>query len=371
MAYFSSKMVSRHVKLPKHYKLLEVLAINATINNNDVLFVGIYRTPKATGTDYYRKLEEEFNSLCMWATMECNTLILTGDLNLDRLRPERTEGKILLSLEEVYGLECLIKDPTRITPTSETLLDVILTNKPELFKTSGVLNPEMSDHHLVYWIMKERVSQHERKVVTFRSTRTLDVEKLNEDLSCAPWNVMDTFDTLDEKYLLWESLLNTIVEKHMPTKRMRFRKVDVPYMTPEWKRAIKMKRIVDRCLVFVGPSEKVMNLTPSSSFSMEKSSTIMSWCSCRPRKPKCIVSSHHIVFIKERGVWLPNWPFCHSISSSSFVRLFALLLCFAFCFVFPSLVRAAFSPSLPRLSSKTGTLYPYLRRMAFQRNHSA
>ena len=242
MAYFSSKMVSRHVKLPKHYKLLEVLAINATINNNDVLFVGIYRTPKATGTDYYRKLEEEFNSLCMWATMECNTLILTGDLNLDRLRPERTEGKMLLSLEEVYGLECLIKDPTRITPTSETLLDVILTNKPELFKTSGVLNPEMSDHHLVYWIMKERVSQHERKVVTFRSTRTLDVEKLNEDLSCAPWNVMDTFDTLDEKYLLWESLLNTIVEKHMPTKRMRFRKVDVPYMTPKWKRAIKMKR---------------------------------------------------------------------------------------------------------------------------------
>ena len=174
--------------------------------------------------------------------MEFNTLILTGDLNLDRLRPERTEGKFLLSLEEVYGLECLIKDPTRITPTSETLLDVILTNKPELFKTSGALNPEMSDHHLVYAIMKERVSQHERKVVTFRSTRTLDVEKLNEDLSCAPWNVMDSFDTLDEKYLFWESLLNTIVEKHMPTKRMRFRKVDVPYMTPEWKRAIKMKR---------------------------------------------------------------------------------------------------------------------------------
>ena len=140
-----------------------------------MLFVGIYRAPNATGTDYYRKLEEEFNSLSMWATMECNTLILTGDLNLDRLRPERTEGKILLSLEEVYGLECLMKDPTRITPTSETLLYVILTNKLELFKTSGALNPEMSDHHLVYAIMKERVSQHERKVVTFRSTRTLDV----------------------------------------------------------------------------------------------------------------------------------------------------------------------------------------------------
>ena len=97
MAYFSSKMVSHRVKLPKQYKLLEILAINATINNNDVLFVGIYRAPNATGTDHYRKLEEEFNSLCMWATMECNTLILTGDLKLDRLRPERTEGR---SMEE-------------------------------------------------------------------------------------------------------------------------------------------------------------------------------------------------------------------------------------------------------------------------------
>lgn len=57
----------------------------------------MYRAPNATGTNYYRKLEEEFNSLCMWATMECNTLILTGDLKLDRLRPERTEGR---SMEE-------------------------------------------------------------------------------------------------------------------------------------------------------------------------------------------------------------------------------------------------------------------------------
>ena len=53
---------------------------------------------------------------------------------------------------------------------------------------------------------------------------------------------MDTFDTLDEKYYYWDSLFNTIVEKHIPTKKMRFRKVDVPYMTPEWKRTIKMKR---------------------------------------------------------------------------------------------------------------------------------
>ena len=82
MAFFSSKLISRRAKLPKQYKLIEVLAINATINNNDVLFVGIYRPPKVVGSNYYLKLEEEFNSICMWATMECKPVILTGDLTL-------------------------------------------------------------------------------------------------------------------------------------------------------------------------------------------------------------------------------------------------------------------------------------------------
>ena len=61
----------------------------------------------------------------------------------------------------------------------------------------------------------------------------MDVEKFNNHLKVAPWNIMDTFDKLE----YWKSLtlINSIAEKHMPTKKMRFRKVDVPYMTIEWK----------------------------------------------------------------------------------------------------------------------------------------
>ena len=48
------------------------------------------------------------------------------------------------------------------------------------------------------------------------------------------WNVVEIFDTLDEKYKYWE-LLYYIVQEHMPTKKMRFRKTDRPYMTSEWR----------------------------------------------------------------------------------------------------------------------------------------
>ena len=62
--------------------------------------------------------------------------------------------------------------PTKITPTTETLLDVILTNKPNLFRTGGSFNPEISDHHLSYGILKQSVSQHRRKTIAFRSLKT-------------------------------------------------------------------------------------------------------------------------------------------------------------------------------------------------------
>ena len=55
---------------------------------------------------------------------------------------------------EVYQVHQLIESPTRITETSQTLIDVIITNTPTKIMTSGVLHVGMSDHSLVYAIRK-------------------------------------------------------------------------------------------------------------------------------------------------------------------------------------------------------------------------
>lgn len=46
MAYFSTKIASRQVKLLKQYKLIEVLAIKATINNDDCVICYNFSTAK-------------------------------------------------------------------------------------------------------------------------------------------------------------------------------------------------------------------------------------------------------------------------------------------------------------------------------------
>ena len=87
--------------------------------------MGIYRSPKVTGKNYYVPLEKELLEICSWISLQKQFIIIMGDLNLNKLRPRDKEGKILCDLEEVYGLECLIKEPTRITENSSTLLNVI------------------------------------------------------------------------------------------------------------------------------------------------------------------------------------------------------------------------------------------------------
>lgn len=108
--------------------------------------------------------------------------------------------------------------PTRITDTNESLLDVILTNKPQHFEECGVYNPEVTDHAMVYWLLTERAKHHQRKVVTFRDFKNLNVESRRETLSTAPRHVGEMLDSVDDSYDCWSALLNTILDEHMPVK---------------------------------------------------------------------------------------------------------------------------------------------------------
>ena len=175
IAYFTSKLPSKQVKLQKKYKTYEVLAIDTKIGNINMLFVGIYRPPRQrTGsscTKYMENVEVELNVICMWASPQRKSVFIIGDLNIDRLRLEKREWKILKDLEDVHSLQCMITEPTRITRTLAKLLDVILTNQPEMFKKCGTVDPAISDHQLIFGIMKVLIWRYQPKVITFGSSK--------------------------------------------------------------------------------------------------------------------------------------------------------------------------------------------------------
>ena len=62
------------------------------------------------------------------------------------------------------------------------------------------------------------------------------------DLDIAPWHVSTIFDSIDDQYSYWHNLLASITNDHAPLKKIRVRAKDMPYMTLEWKKAIRKKR---------------------------------------------------------------------------------------------------------------------------------
>ena len=246
MVYVANVVQCKRLKLDKKYSTIESIALEIKIANRSMTVLGIYRPPRNLNSSYAIKLENELSSICNWAAFQNKIVIVLGDLNLDRMKPSTKEGKVLLDIEEEQEFECLINQPTRIATrgltTSHTLIDVLLTNQPELFKSSGVLNPELSDHKLIYGIMNEKVKIHKNRVINYRSVKYFNIEKYKEDLKNAPWQVGEIFDSIDDKVTYWSTLMTNILDEHAPRCKMRVRERDVPYMTTAWKRAIRAKR---------------------------------------------------------------------------------------------------------------------------------
>jgi hypothetical protein len=76
----------------------------------------------------------------------------------------------------------LIKEPTRITDTTATLLDVAIVSKPDNICRSGVLHIGISDHSLIYVCRKISFVKKEIKIVNVRNYRNFNQQHLNDDL---------------------------------------------------------------------------------------------------------------------------------------------------------------------------------------------
>ena len=89
-------------------------------------------------------------------------MYILGDLNCDVMKADKdsnTPTKKIKSLYELYQLwtnlpESLMDEPARVTMTTSSLIDHIVTNTSEKISDSGVIHTGISDHSLVFAVRK-------------------------------------------------------------------------------------------------------------------------------------------------------------------------------------------------------------------------
>ena len=85
----------------------------------------------------------------------------------------------------------LITSPTRITESSRTLIDVIMTSTPDIVHESGVINSTISDHFPVYMVLNSKLPEQPPSYITVRSYKNYNSTLFTADL-------VSKYDTLVE-----------------------------------------------------------------------------------------------------------------------------------------------------------------------------
>ena len=124
---------------------MELTAIEIHQNKRKWLFIGIYKPPSQSDNEFTNRLR----LIIDYYLPKFENIILIGDFNLS------TENQHLDAVIQAYNLNNLINKPTCFQSNKPTCIDLILTNKKNLFKLSNTFETGISDHHeLVSTILK-------------------------------------------------------------------------------------------------------------------------------------------------------------------------------------------------------------------------
>ena len=129
--------------------------------------------------------------------------ILMGDLNCDLLSATTSRTKHLVQIYNTYGLQQIIKEATRTTSDTQTLIDHIVTNKPDKVADSGGIPCGVSERDLIYIIRHAKLPKIKRKprMLTIRIHKNLIESSLLDGMISIPFDLIS--DTSDNANGLW------------------------------------------------------------------------------------------------------------------------------------------------------------------------
>ncbi len=154
-------------------------------------------------------------------------------------------------------LEQLITIATRITESAKSAIDLLFVNDRHRVVTCGTIISTISDHLVVFCVVKSGVTKAPPRKLEYRFYKNYDKTNFLDDLRAVDWeHIIDSSDNIDEAVSNWSTTFNTIADYHAPLKSMRVKGLQVPWMNTElrqtmrdrdycYRKAVKTKRADD------------------------------------------------------------------------------------------------------------------------------
>ena len=163
-----------------------------------------------------------------------------GDFNSNVLRNTRYEavanvndsdqGRKLTNVLRKFALTNVIKQPTRITETTKTLIDLSIISDRNKVVKEGVFNTYIADHRLIYTVLKlskARVPPVIRSVVDWKNCNQ---DTFRQQVAFIPWYACNVFDDIDDNYWMENALYQDIKLELLPERKAKVRSKSLSWM---------------------------------------------------------------------------------------------------------------------------------------------
>ena len=202
----------------------EDLWLHVSLRNTPMQFVigVLYRHPHNSVREFLERLNNKIADL----NSSKKIYYIIGDINIDISPNVRSSNKQnYLNMLESNGAVSIINKPTRITPTSCTTLDHIITNDRNHTILPGIIKTDISDHFPIFC---EINIDHKIKIVKKPYIRDLSKFKLDsycDELNISLHNYLLNLPSMQNSNLIFEqafqefvNVVKNVVDKHAPLK---------------------------------------------------------------------------------------------------------------------------------------------------------
>nr|CAI5849653.1 unnamed protein product [Callosobruchus analis] len=211
--------------------LLEYLFIEYKTGQERHCLAVFYRPPKGNVLDAVGHLDQILSQVIT----QYENITILGDLNINFM----VKNNILSNCFESYGLMQVISEPTRITETSSTLIDIIFVSNVEKCIAKGTINADtISDHFLVYCEISCDYKKTE-KYVTYRDFKNFSLDLFLCGLHSIPWENILMYRDIETKVEFLTKNIIGLFDIHCPTKTARVTKARAPWISQNTKLLFK------------------------------------------------------------------------------------------------------------------------------------
>jgi hypothetical protein len=182
----------------------------------NIIIIGLYRSPNSCKHSFFEKLDFLLNYL----NNKKYKFILIGDFNIDVISVFDPLTQQLRDLLDSYGLTWSVNTPTRVTATSNTAIDNVITNLPHT--SVSVLNTAISDHFAQEVTINNFKPKTETQ--TFKFQRVLspkNIQDFNDKLKNESWSFLETYTCTDEMYNAFTNRFNLYLNNSCPYKKFK------------------------------------------------------------------------------------------------------------------------------------------------------